>query len=146
MTPLVPEHLLEAKTNFVEYSFTLKVNMQAFTQQQICLSLALRLKAIVLSVDTSLDRYESEVQGQSAVKQVMAMRELLRTLCRERVRAEQLSGAMPSPNQMSGQWAEEIAGAGNTLFAFIERCGERIAELRMQLQNVPSQLPDNSVV
>jgi hypothetical protein len=120
--------------------------MQTFTQQQICLSLALRLKAIVMSVDTSLDRYESEVQCQSAVKQVMAMRDLLRTLNREYVRAEKLSGAMPSPNQMSGEWAEEIADAGNSLFAFISRCGERIAELRLQLENVPTQLPDNSVV
>lgn len=120
--------------------------MQAFTQQQICLSLALRLKAIVLSVDTSLDRYESEVQGQSAVKQVMAMRDLLRTLNREYKRAMQLSEALPSPNQMSGRWVEEVASAGNSLFAFLDRCRDRIAELRIQLENVPVNLPDNSVV
>jgi len=119
--------------------------MQAFAQQQLCLSLALRLKAIILSVDTSLDRYESEVQGQSAVKQVMAMRDLLRTLGREQVRAEKLSEAMPSPNQMSGQWAEEVADAGKSLFAFIERCGNRISELRIHLENIPTHLPDNSI-
>lgn len=119
--------------------------MHAFTQQQICTSLALRLKAIILSVETSLDKYDASSSA-SPVQQILAVRELLGTLRRERRRAEALSRIIPSPNLMNQTWAQEIAAAGTAVFRFVEKCREREDALVNILHTAPGALPQDSLV
>jgi len=119
--------------------------MHAFTQQQICTSLALRLKAIILSVETSLDKYDASSSA-SPVQQILAVRELLGTLRRERRRAEALSRIIPSPNLMNQTWAQEIAAAGNAVFRFVEQCRKREDALVNILHTAPGTLPQDSLV
>jgi hypothetical protein len=102
--------------------------MKPISQIANCEKLALHTRIIAETVDKALDEFDG-ADAQNAMDRVLAIGALLSVLREQKNKAKELTGRLPSPNQVSPELAEDVSAMGMTIFNFIEQCSKREDDL-----------------